>query len=482
MGLRAALRPAFLLAIAAITGWTLFVGRPASAAVLLAERPPAEATVEVQPGDTLPDIAERYGVSLRALMRLNGIQDPRQVYAGQTLLLGDGAMARGVERVLAPGSSLLVISRAAGVDPHALAQANQLLSPTGLPAGLKVMAPLGTDAVAVADDPAYGLASRVAAALRYGVGWWEMLRLNPVPGTLGLPLLAPAGRDTSVIAGAQPGPFPSPVVHVEVSQQPVARGETVAFRIVTAEPVTCKATFLDQVEPCHAVDGTGTAWVGLAGLPALLAVGEVPLTLVLHTDAGESVEVTLPLVVTAGRYDYERLDLPADRQSLLDPAASQSETAKIAGLRTLRSSPRYWTYPFSLPVQSAVTSYYGSRRSYGYGFGSYHAGTDFDGEIGMAVRAPTPGIVVLAETLVVRGNAVMIDHGWGVVSGYWHLAQIDVEVGQQVAAGDQIGLLGNTGLSTGAHLHWELWINGVAVNVLSWLQPDGPAALLGVTP
>jgi len=154
--------------------------------------------------------------------------------------------------------------------------------------------------------------------------------------------------------------------------------------------------------------------------------------------------------------------------------ASQSETARIAALRTLRSPARYWTYPFSLPVQSAVTSYYGSRRSYGYGFGSYHAGTDFDGEIGMVVRTPTPGVVVLADTL--------IDHGWGVVSGYWHLARIDVEVGQEVSVGDQIGLLGNTGLSTGAHLHWELWINGVAVNVLSWLRADGPAALLGAVP
>ncbi len=230
------------------------------------------------------------------------------------------------------------------------------------------------------------------------------------------------------------------------------------------------------------MDGTRTSWVGLAGLPALLPVGEVPLAISLRTDAGEVAEVTPPLVVTAGRYDYERIDLPADRQSLLDPAASQSETARIASVRTLRSPARYWTYPFSLPVQSAVTSYYGSRRSYGYGFGSYHAGTDFDGEIGMVVRTPTPGVVVLADTLVVRGNAVVIDHGWGVVSGYWHLARIDVEVGQEVSVGDQIGLLGNTGLSTGAHLHWELWVNGVAVNVLSWLRPDGPAALLGAVP
>ncbi len=482
MDLRVAHRASFLLAVVVATVGALFAGRPVDARSLLVEPPPTGAIVVVQPGDTLAGLAERHGVTLRALMHLNGIQDPRQIYTGQALLLGDGAIADGVAHVLEPGSSLLEISRAAAVDLQTLALANRLLRPTGLPGGFRVVVPPGDGAVAVPYKVAQGLAPRVVAGLHYGVGWWEILRLNPVPGTLGLPLLVPPGRGEAIGAGTYDVAFSYPVVRAEVSPQPVAQGETVAFRITTAEPATCGLTFLDQVEPCYDVDGTRTLWVGLAGLPALLPVGEVPLAISLRTDAGEVAEVTLPLVVTAGRYDYERIDLPADRQSLLDPAASQSETARIASVRTLRSPARYWTYPFSLPVQSAVTSYYGSRRSYGYGFGSYHAGTDFDGEIGMVVRTPTPGVVVLADTLVVRGNAVVIDHGWGVVSGYWHLARIDVEVGQEVSVGDQIGLLGNTGLSTGAHLHWELWVNGVAVNVLSWLRPDGPAALLGAVP
>lgn len=482
MGLRAVLRPAFLIAIVVAAVGALFAVLPADARLLLEELPPAGMTVTVQPGDTLAGVADRHGVTLRALMRLNGIQDPRQIYPGQVIVLGDSAIAEGATRVLDPGSSLLEISRATNVDLRTLAIANRLLRPTGLPSGYRVVVPPGDDAVAVSHEEAHGFAPRVVAGLRYGVGWWEIIRLNPVPGTLGLSLLVPPGWAEAIGAGTDDVPSSPLVVTVDVSPQPVSRGETVAFRIVTTQPVTCGLTLLDQVEPCYDVDGTRTAWVGLVGLPALLSVGEVPLAIVLQTDAGEAAEVTLPLVVSAGRYDYERLDLPADRQSLLDPVASQSETARIAALRTLRSPARYWTYPFSLPVQSAVTSYYGSRRSYGYGFGSYHAGTDFDGEIGMVVRTPTPGVVVLADTLVVRGNAVVIDHGWGVVSGYWHLARIDVEVGQEVSVGDQIGLLGNTGLSTGAHLHWELWINGVAVNVLSWLRADGPAALLGAVP
>jgi murein DD-endopeptidase MepM/ murein hydrolase activator NlpD len=246
------------------------------------------------------------------------------------------------------------------------------------------------------------------------------------------------------------------------------------------ETVACAATFLDQQIPCVS-NGAGS-WSGALGVPAMVAPGAYTVTLSLEGTGGQAQVVPVGVVVGEGRYDYERLDLPSDRQALLDPALSQAERDKIAALRTVRTPVRYWSYPLLRPVDAAVTSYFGSRRSYGYGFGSYHAGTDFDGEIGTPIVAPADGVVLLAEPLVVRGNAILIDHGWGIISGYWHLSRIGVAPGQVVAQGQQIGLMGNTGLSTGAHLHWELWVNGVAVNGLTWLQPDAPPVALGATP
>jgi murein DD-endopeptidase MepM/ murein hydrolase activator NlpD len=82
--------------------------------------------------------------------------------------------------------------------------------------------------------------------------------------------------------------------------------------------------------------------------------------------------------------------------------------------------------------------------------------------------------VVLAEPLTLWGNAVVIDHGWGVLTGYGHLSVIEVEVGQTVAAGDTIAKVGNTGLSTGAHLHWETWVGGTSVDSLQWLEQTFP--------
>jgi len=105
----------------------------------------------------------------------------------------------------------------------------------------------------------------------------------------------------------------------------------------------------------------------------------------------------------------------------------------------------------------------------------YHTGQDIAVPQGTPVRAPAAGVVLLAEPLHVRGNAVVIDHGAGVTSNYWHLSRIAVRKGQQVKRGDVIGWVGTTGLSTGAHLHWEIRVYGVPVNPVPWTRARGPA-------
>ena len=92
----------------------------------------------------------------------------------------------------------------------------------------------------------------------------------------------------------------------------------------------------------------------------------------------------------------------------------------------------------------------------------------------MQVLAPITGTVVLAEPLQVRGQVVILDHGLGVFTGFWHLSRIDVAEGQLVGRGEVIGLVGNTGLSTGPHLHWEMRVLGVPVDPLQWTHQEFP--------
>jgi murein DD-endopeptidase MepM/ murein hydrolase activator NlpD len=99
---------------------------------------------------------------------------------------------------------------------------------------------------------------------------------------------------------------------------------------------------------------------------------------------------------------------------------------------------------------------------------------DYDAEGGAPIYAPAAGIVVMAEPLEVRGNVVILDHGLGVFTGFWHLSRIDVTPGQTVERGAVVGLVGNTGLSTGPHLHWEMRVRGVPVDPLQWTQREFP--------
>ncbi|GAG42208.1 unnamed protein product, partial [marine sediment metagenome] len=129
-----------------------------------------------------------------------------------------------------------------------------------------------------------------------------------------------------------------------------------------------------------------------------------------------------------------------------------------------------WQDILGYPVQSlTITSVYGTLRQYDTGPG-YHAGVDLDGETGDAVFAVADGRVVLAEPLQVRGGAVILDHGLGVYSCYFHLSDFAVREEERVSKGQVIGDMGSTGLSTGTHLHWEIRVGGIAVDPFEWTR------------
>lgn len=439
-----------------------------STAPVMAQSAPPEMTTSehiVRPGETLPALAVRYRTAVATLLRLNGLHDPRAIYPGQRLRypapVADLAAWRSYRARW--GESLLALARRAAVPWETLAQVNDLLYPGTLLPGQSLLLPPLTAAHPVTSTfPA----TRLDAAIRHGVGYGQMLHLNPHPPAGGDSLLLPGdGLDESL---------PPPLAALELAPQPVVRGQTVILSMTTTVSATCDVSYLNQTVPCYTDDPHHLT--ALLGIPTLTEPGRYEATLrltPLPAEAHDPVILTLPLHITPGRYDYERIDLPPDRQSLLDPALAREENNKIAALRPYRTPERHWSRPFALPVEASITSYFGSRRSYGGPFSSFHAGNDFRAEVGAPVIAPAGGVVVLAEPLVVRGSAIIIDHGWGVMTGYWHLSRIDVAVGDAVTQGEVIAAVGNTGLSTGPHLHWEMWVNGVSVDALPWLEHPG---------
>lgn len=419
----------------------------------------------VQAGETLFSIARQYGTTADAIAHANGISDPRQVYVGQRLLI-PGAVAPSltwVTHVVRPGETLEGIARQYRLDGRVVALANRLLNPSLLATGQVLQLPVREGMpIGGALHMVQPGETLTAILFRYGSSLWEVVEANGFPP----PSLIMPGR-WLLIPGQRPSWMPAPFEDVEVSPLPARQGQTVWVRVRTDGAVALEGRLFEQ--PLRFLE-EGGAYSGLVGVHALTEPGLYELVLTAVTEAGEQATVRAGVLVEGGGYGYEQIDVPSGQANLLDPALVAAEQQRLEDVRRLITPERRWHGPFLQPVEAAISSYFGTRRSYDGGpYSSYHAGIDFDAGRGTPVRAAADGVVVLAEPLAVRGNAVVVDHGWGVLTGYWHLSRIEVTVGQEVRAGDVIGRVGSTGLSTGAHLHWEVWVGGVSVDGRQWL-------------
>ncbi len=129
----------------------------------------------------------------------------------------------------------------------------------------------------------------------------------------------------------------------------------------------------------------------------------------------------------------------------------------------LASTPSIW------PAKGWRTSTFGYRRSPFTGRREMHKGLDVATRTGTPIIAPADGLVIFAGREGGFGNMIAIDHGYGIVTKYAHCSSLDAKIGQKVKRGDVIAKVGNTGRSTGPHLHYEVAVNGVAVNPIRYI-------------
>jgi len=273
-------------------------------------------------------------------------------------------------------------------------------------------------------------------------------------------------------------PTPTPtltpaLLHLEVNLDPlvVKQGQTLAVHVIANRAIVASGT-VDGRALFFVPTATG-AWA-LTGVAVDAAPGDHSITLSVADALGTEVATTISVVVAEEDYPSEELVIPPDRVNLLEPQVSQEEARRVAAVYSASTPQQLWQGAFIWPHVGNITSPFGGSRSYNGVRTSHHGGIDISGEAGAPVVAAASGHVALADALRVRGNAVILDHGLGVYSAYCHLSQILVQEGQMVAQGETIGLLGNTGLSTGAHLHWEMSVGGVLVNALEWTTRQIP--------
>ena len=148
-------------------------------------------------------------------------------------------------------------------------------------------------------------------------------------------------------------------------------------------------------------------------------------------------------------------------------AQEYAEAMKIYGHATAKN---YVSSAYIVPLQSKITSAFGKARVYNDTLKGYHSGTDFRAKMGTPIIASNDGKVVLAKKRFYAGNSIIIDHGEGIYTCYYHLSKFKVKVGEMVKKGQVIGLSGATGRITGPHLHFSARVGGVQVDPLQLIK------------
>jgi murein DD-endopeptidase MepM/ murein hydrolase activator NlpD len=432
----------------------------------------------VQSGDTLSLISSRFNVDLGELMDANAISNPNLLSAGQELVIPglEGISGVLVTEFVQFGDSFRSISRRSQIGEPTLRRLNRIVSPTELYVGVSLIVPqqTGDDQLTSRVTPSTG-ESLLELAVKGGTDPWTLAGINQLDGTWdALPgdVLYTTGGESETTATGLPAVF----LEATASPLPVKQGATTIIRVQVPDGVTVSGLLVDHA--LHFFQDTDGSQVALQGVHALLDPGPYPLRLEATLPDGSRQSFEQMVLVTSGNYQREDLYVES---STIDPAVTEPENEQILSLTAAANPVKYWSAIYTSPAvyPDCFTSRYGTRRTY-YGVNTdneiqgFHTGLDFCGGEGLQITSPAPGVVVFAGPLAVRGNATVIDHGWGVYSGFWHQSEITVQAGDRVEGGQIIGLVGGTGRVTGAHLHWELWVNGVQVNPLDWLEQRYP--------
>ena len=204
---------------------------------------------------------------------------------------------------------------------------------------------------------------------------------------------------------------------------------------------------------------------GLLPISVKDAPGKLSL-LISRADDGAPQE--LPVVIHKTIFPSQNVKLAPEIEGL---HSTPEEMALLASFREGISEARSWADPLTPPVSGCMTSPFGVKRLHnGKSTGEYHGGVDQRTPEGEPIRAVAAGTITFAKQFNVLGNAVGIDHGQGLESMYLHMSRLMVAPGAAVQRGDILGYAGSTGRSTGPHLHWVLYVNGVNVNPAQWVM------------
>lgn len=443
--------------------------------VVKAQNPPPSGPVYiVQEGDSLWDIAYRFHVSQDALASANGIVNPNQITVGQPLIIPglEGIQGILITQTVPYGETLQSLSLRYQINSRMLKRLNHITSPNELYAGYSLVIPQNEAPHTFGKRVTFGTGqSMLELAILNNTDPWSMQADNQLESSWavfpGEVLRAPGEDDTG------PGALPPAITSVSITG--LTQGQTAEIQVDGGVDLSISGSLIDHT--LSFFPDADKHFTALQGVHAMAIPGLYPLNVQGSTPDGSLFNFSQMVMVYAGDFPYDR-SLPVD-PATLDPETNRKENELWFQSSSAVSLEKLWTGKFSPPVESVFaecySSRFGNRRSYNGGeYIYFHTGLDFCGQVGDPVYSAASGVVVFVGPLTVRGNATMIDHGWGVYTAYMHQSEILVNVGDRVESGQLIGRVGNTGRVEGSHLHFEVLVGGVQVDPLEWLDREFP--------
>ncbi len=318
--------------------------------------------------------------------------------------------------------------------------------------------PHDTEAI-IKGDRTYIPIRAVLEAFGAEVGWIEETRTVTIDGKSfygnngGTPPAAVCLKD-------HPGDF-------TISTKDNCPGNVLVLKIEKNKEKDTVSIHTDAVKAKAEVLQYGDDYIALLPIDLYAAIGNHDLSVVFNQGKDNEYRLTRTLYVTSKAFKTQHLVVSESlNQTNRNDQANLEFIKVVKPARTVSEPEKLWEGEFVMPVEGRLTTDFAQIRYVNKELSSSrHSGIDIAAPTGTPIQAPNGGKVTLAAPgLLSTGNTIVIDHGMGVFTSYYHLNEMNVTAGQSVSKGDVIGKVGSTGFSTGAHLHYAVSLYNSYVN------------------
>lgn len=278
---------------------------------------------------------------------------------------------------------------------------------------------------------------------------------------------------TTLLPLLYPASLPAkPAIQVSFTPETIKQGDVLLITVKAGPEIhSISGTLFDKAVRFYRNPGQD-AYTALAGIDLDTDSKRYTLSLSLENNSGSVIKKDFEIQVASADFRTQQLTLPKEKVDLDEETLKRVnlEKEEIDKIWDISTPDPLWNGNFLKPVEGVIDDNFGFRRVINGEPRSPHTGIDIDAPEGAPVYAANQGRVVFTGDQFFSGKGLVIDHGLGLLTMYFHLSKIVATVGEDVKKGQVIARVGKTGRATGPHLHWGIRLNGARVNPASMLN------------